>query len=187
MPRNALLAALAASLLLAPAAFAQPAGTTAGAESFDEASPPPLAGEPWGEQLADLGDPQSPAKARCIERFARSAGRIAYLEAKLELTAEQKPLWDKWAGAMTSGASTERQTCLTGLPAAGQPVTALDRDARIESLLSARLDTLKRARPALEVLYHALMPDQRMAFDHIGMMGGPGWRHHPPRPGMAPL
>ena len=34
-------------------------------------------------------------KERCEERLARRAGFIAYTVAKLNLTAQQKPLWDK--------------------------------------------------------------------------------------------
>jgi periplasmic protein CpxP/Spy len=185
MPPKTLLAALAVSLVYAAAALAQPAGNTAGSTTFAEGPPP--ASEPWGEQLADLGDPASRGKSRCIERFARSAAHLAYLEAKLDLTAEQKPLWDKWFQAMTSGAATERQACIAGIPSPDAQVTALDRDARIESLLSARLDTLKTARPALEALYHALTPDQRIAFDRRPMMGRPGWHHPLPGPEMAPL
>ena len=183
MPRKELLAVLAATLLCATSALAQSPG--AGATDYAQASAPP--GHQWHRHLAEMRDPATFAKDRCVERFARSAGRLAYLEAKLDLTPEEKPLWDKWAQAMTSGSAAERQACLASVPATGTPVTVLDRDARIESLLSARLDTLKTARPALEALYHALTPDQRLAFDHRAMMGRPDWRHRPHRPEVAPL
>src|SRR2546423_15303286 len=35
---------------------------------------------------------------RCEERLARRAGKVAYTVAKLNLTAEQRPLWDKLQG-----------------------------------------------------------------------------------------
>src|SRR5208337_4308756 len=32
----------------------------------------------------------------CTERYARKAAHLAYLEAKLNLTEQQKPNWGKW-------------------------------------------------------------------------------------------
>src|SRR5436190_2406527 len=50
-------------------------------------------------------------KERCEERLARRAGIIAYTVAKLNLTAEQKPLWDKLNGVIQSASDRERQLC----------------------------------------------------------------------------
>jgi hypothetical protein len=128
-----------------------------------------------------MRDPAS-AKNMCIEHFARSAGRLAYLEAKLQLTSDQQPLWNKWADATSAGNSTMRDDCVAAVPAKDTPKTALDRDSTIEKLLSDKLDALKTARPALEALYQSLTPEQRVAFDRgtqLGhRMGGHKWHHH---------
>ena len=128
-----------------------------------------------------MRDPAS-AKNMCIEHFARSAGRLAYLEAKLQLTTDQQPLWNKWADATSAGNATMRDDCVAAVPAKDTPKTTLDRDSTIEKLLSDKLDALKTARPALEALYQSLTPEQRVAFDRgtqLGhRMGGHKWHHH---------
>jgi len=45
-------------------------------------------------------------------------------------------------------------------------VTILDRMSRREQFLSARLQGLQQARPALEALYQALTPEQKQVIDH---------------------
>ena len=107
-------------------------------------------------------------KERCEERLARRAGFIAYTVAKLNLTAQQKPLWDKLNASMQSAADKERQLC-ERLPAeAGQQGqgTILDRMTRREQFLQARLQSMQQTRPALEALYNALTPEQKAVVDH---------------------
>src|SRR5204863_6110177 len=80
-------------------------------------------------------------RERCDERLAHRAGVIAYTVSKLNLTAEQKPLWDKLNGAIQSAADKERQLCAS-LPTQGGPEvrgTILDRMSRREQFLSAPL------------------------------------------------
>src|SRR5437762_12987805 len=95
-------------------------------------------------------DPMIRTKTLCIEHFARSAGRLAYLEAKLQLTAEQQPLWDKWRQTLAAGAEKERADCLASVPTAGTRPSVLDRDSRFEKMLATKVATLQTARPALE-------------------------------------
>ncbi len=92
---------------------------------------------------------------------------IAYTVAKLDLTAEQRPLWDKLNGSLQSAADQERQLCASLKPAAerGQE-TVLDRVARREQFLSTRLQGLQQIRPALEPFYQALTPEQKAIVDH---------------------
>ena len=107
-------------------------------------------------------------KERCEERLARRAGFIAYTVAKLNLTAQQKPLWDKLNASMQSAGDKERQLC-DKLPAeAGQQGqgTILDRMSRREQFLQARLQAMQQTRPALEALYNALTPEQKAVVDH---------------------
>src|SRR5438874_7994404 len=107
-------------------------------------------------------------RERCEERLAHRAGIIAYTVSKLNLTAEQKPLWDKLNSAIQSAADKERQLCAS-LPTQGGPEargTILDRMSRREQFLSARLQGLQQARPALEAFYQALSPEQKATIDH---------------------
>jgi hypothetical protein len=105
-------------------------------------------------------------RQRCEEHLARRAGRIAYTAAKLNLTAEQRPLWDKLQAAMQAGADKHRQLCAT-LPAEnGARGTILERTNRREQFLSAHLQGLQQTKPVLEQLYQALTPEQKAIMDH---------------------
>jgi hypothetical protein len=103
---------------------------------------------------------------RCEERLARRAGMIAYTVAKLNLTPEQRPLWDKLQGLMQVAGDRQRQLCASLKPAGerGQE-TVLDRVTRREQFLSARLQAIQQTRPALEQLYQALTPEQKAIID----------------------
>jgi hypothetical protein len=117
--------------------------------------------------MRDMMMRRSP-KERCEERLAHRAGIIAYTVSKLNLTAEQKPLWDKLNGVIQSSADKERQLC-ANLPTQAGPQnqgTILDRTSRREQFLSARLQALQQARPALEALYQSLSPEQKTTIDH---------------------
>ncbi|MFI4948869.1 MAG: Spy/CpxP family protein refolding chaperone [Alphaproteobacteria bacterium] len=104
---------------------------------------------------------------RCEERLARRAGMVAYVVAKLNLTPEQRPLWDKLQSLMQAAADRQHQLCAS-LKSAGDggQETILDRVNRREQFLSSRLQALKETRPALELLYQALTPEQKAIIDH---------------------
>jgi LTXXQ motif family protein len=111
---------------------------------------------------------QLPSRQRCEERLARRAGVIAYTVAKLNLTAEQKPLWERLSGIVQSATDRERQLCVllpTSAEQRGQQ-TILDRVDRAEQFLSARVQALQQAKPALDALYQSLSPDQRAIINH---------------------
>lgn len=116
----------------------------------------------WMHRMMQLSPRQ-----RCEERLARRAGVIAYTIAKLDLTAEQRPLWDKLNGLLQQASDRERQLCATLKPAGerGQE-TILDRVNRREQFLATRLQGLQQVRPALEPLYQALTPEQKAIIDH---------------------
>jgi hypothetical protein len=103
---------------------------------------------------------------RCEERLARRAGMVAYTGAKLNLTAEQQPLWGKLNAALQAAGAKQRQLCeALGASTERGQVTVLDRLNRTEQRLSARLDALHQVRPALEQLYQALTPEQKATID----------------------
>ena len=105
-------------------------------------------------------DPQE----RCTERLAWRAAMRAYAEAKLNLTAEQRPLWDKVQTSAQAEEQKERQLC-TGLKP-GAELTLLDRMDRMQQFLSTRLEGLQSAKPSVQALYQALTPEQRTILDH---------------------
>jgi hypothetical protein len=113
----------------------------------------------WRHMMANR-DP----KERCEERLAWRAAMRAYAEAKLNLTAEQRPLWDKVQSAAQTEEQKERQLCSAAKP--GGDSTLLDRLDRMQQFLSTRLEGLQSAKPAVQALYQALTPEQRAIIDH---------------------
>jgi hypothetical protein len=101
---------------------------------------------------------------RCINRLAWRAARRAYVEAKLDLTDQQRPLWDKLQAIAQTEDQKERQLCRQLTPP--DETTMLDRLDRAQQFLSARLDALQAAKPAVQALYQSLTPEQRRIFDH---------------------
>ena len=88
----------------------------------------------------------------------------AYTEAKLDLTPEQRPLWDRVQSIAQTEQQEERQLC-AALKSGGD-TTMLDRLDRMQQFLSTRLEALQAAKPAVQALYQALTPEQRGVFDH---------------------
>ena len=112
------------------------------------------------------GDPQE----WCLDRLAHRAARYAYMEVKLNLTAEQQPLWDKVQSAAQAEGQQERQLCAALKPGAEQ--TVLERMDRMQQLLQARLNGLQAAKPAVQALYQALTPEQQAIFNRpLGRRG----------------
>jgi len=118
----------------------------------------------WMHRMMGMG--QSP-RERCEDRLARRAGMIAYVVARLNLTAEQKPLWDKLQNTLQTNADKERQLC-TGLKTAEQrgQETLLDKVNRREQGLATRLQAIRDAKAPLEQLYQALTAEQKAIADH---------------------
>jgi hypothetical protein len=102
----------------------------------------------------------------CKERYAREAGFLAYLGAKLDLNPQQQPLWNQYYQAMLDAAGKLRQVCLENANVPPQGLTALARRDRMEKFLTARLDFLHSTRQPLEALYQSLTPEQRALLDH---------------------
>jgi hypothetical protein len=105
-------------------------------------------------------DPQE----RCTDRLAWRAAMRAYTEVKLNLTPEQRPLWDRLQNIAQTGEQKERQLC-SSLKSDGE-ATMLDRLDRMQQFMSTRLETLQAAKPAVQALYQSLSPEQRAIFDH---------------------
>lgn len=126
-------------------------------------------------------------KQMCTDRFAHNAGRIAYIEAKLSLTDNQRPVFETWKQAVLSSAKAQQDKCLARQDHMGQH-NILERQARMMQRLQSRMADMTAERPSLEALYNALSPEQKQVFD-LGNRMGPGghrpqehggWHDHGP-------
>ncbi|PKU25387.1 Spy/CpxP family protein refolding chaperone [Telmatospirillum siberiense] len=130
-------------------------------------SPPP-AGQPpapTSEMRHSEEDPVARHKNFCDEHHAHEIARLAYLEAKLDLTEKQRAAWNKWRQVQIDNAGKEQADCLSNVPTRETKPTALEREAQMEKGLAVKLQNLQSSRPALEALYEVLTPAQRTVFD----------------------
>lgn len=134
--------------------------------------PPPAGGShpgargPWemrGQMWMHRWTEMSPQQ-RCERRLARRAAQVAYVASLLQLTPQQRPLFEKLRGAMQEVADKQHQLC-AGLKPRGQE-TVLDRVNRRERFLTAQLQAMQSTKPALQALYQSLTPEQKAIIDH---------------------
>jgi LTXXQ motif family protein len=124
---------------------------------------------PWMRRPGMMGQGMGPGmmqspSERCIDRLARRAGHRAYLEVRLNLTAAQRPLWDKLQAIAQNTEQQERQIC-QGLKPRDKS-TIVDRMGAMQQMLSAKAAGLQAAAEPLAALYQALTPEQRTLLDH---------------------
>jgi len=105
-------------------------------------------------------------KEMCSEHYARTAGHLAYLQAKLGLSEAQQATFAKWRQAVLEQGAKERASCLEMTPKGNAKPTILEGEAHMEKMLSLKLQSLQATRPALEALYESLSPEQKTTFDH---------------------
>ena len=117
----------------------------------------------WDRWARDV----SPQQA-CVDRLARRAGFVAAMGVKLNLTQDQKPLWDKLLAATQSAQEGQRKLC-DALPSskddAGK-LTVIDRMNHRQQVLQAQLQALQQTEPAVQALYQSLTPAQKTVLDH---------------------
>lgn len=101
----------------------------------------------------------------CSERAARLAGRLAYLEVKLDLTGDQRPLWDKWRQAAIDGAMKVRAVCMEKPAATDARPTVVDRAVHMQKVLGTMASAMEAAQPALAAVYQSLNQEQRDIFE----------------------
>jgi hypothetical protein len=129
---------------------------------------PPAAGHP------DREDRKAWHERFCTNHYAGAAARLAFVEAKLDLSQDQKPAFDKWRDSVLKSAKAHESACLAHAGEAAKPHTVLDREAWMEKMMEARLAALRAERPDLEALYGKLNPEQKATFDRMGEE----WEHH---------
>jgi hypothetical protein len=112
-------------------------------------------------------------KQMCEDHYAREAGRMAYLEARLSLTSSEQPLFARWKGAKLDIAKKRAADCSQNASRFDRKIsTPVERMSREQDMLRRRLADLDAERPALAALYDALTPKQREAFSGDRMMAG---------------
>lgn len=103
----------------------------------------------------------------CNFLYARKAGELAFLEARLSLSANQAPLFARWKQTSLDVAKQHQSDCAGRKhPAAtrGKRLSVVDRLALEEDLLKRRLSDIQAERPALAALYTSLTPTQKQQF-----------------------
>ena len=102
----------------------------------------------------------------CQDMYARKAGEMAFLEAKLQLNASQQPLFARWKTVSLDVAKRHEGECSGRMQKArtGQRPDVMQRLDREEGMLKTRLADIQAERPALDALYGALNPTQKQEF-----------------------
>jgi len=122
------------------------------------------AGRPPPPDIDDIVAP-APQRGRfCQDIYARRAGELAFMEAKLQLTPDQQPLFARWREVSLDIAKRHESDCgarVDRFRAAGQRPDMIERLNREEERLKARLAEIDAQRPALTALYDALTPTQK--------------------------
>ena len=161
-----------------------------------QVAPSDMAGPDGADGAPGAMMDNGPRRAQmCKEMYAHKVGELAFLEAKLSLTAGQAPLFEHWKQASLDIAKQRENDCATHeRPAreAGHRPSVVDRLDLEKTLLKRRLGEIEAERPALAAFYAALTPAQKDEFGNgdmrrlagrmhmmMGMMGRP-------HPGMGP-
>jgi len=90
--------------------------------------------------------------------------RIAALRSKLEITPEETPAFDEFAGVMRDNAA-HMETLLQQRRATLASATAVDDMKSYQSMAQAHVDDLNRLVPAFAKLYDTLSPEQKKLAD----------------------
>lgn len=149
---------LAALALSAPASLAQ------------QPPPNPPGGGPMahGRWLMNGEDMQKHRAEFCADITPRAVGKFAYLEARLQLTDRQKPLFERWKNTVLSSIKAHADQCATG-KRPDMDASVVDKLKRHEQRLKTRLADLQAQMPALESLASSLNADQMKVLDRAAM------------------
>ena len=140
------------------------------APAEQDAGPPPPPG------LGRMGRGMMGGEHRgqfCQDMYARKAGEMAFLEAKLQLTGNQQPLFARWKGVSLDVAKRHEGECSGRMQQArtGQRPDMMQRLDREETMLKTRLADIQSERPALDALYGALDATQKQEFARAARHG----------------
>lgn len=105
-------------------------------------------------------------KQFCDDRYASEVGRLAYLEARLQLSETQQPLLAHWKDVRLDIAKRRAADCNARTASPDQDrADPVERMSREEAMLKQRISDLDAERPVFAALYDALTPEQRAALE----------------------
>jgi hypothetical protein len=107
----------------------------------------------------------------CQDLYPGAVGRLAYLETKLALTAQQKPLFERWKSVRLASVKAHADKCAAMTP----PEPGIMQHLKMEqAMLEARLADIRAETPALQALVASLNDDQQKLLEREAMKA----RHH---------
>lgn len=151
--------AMAGLAMTASAAFAQ------GAPAPQPAGQP---GPMMGMRHMDPAEMQKHMAQMCQDHYAHAVGKVAELEARLNLTAAQKPLFERWKSSILSAAKDRVNDC-QNLKMPERPISVVEGAKMHQKMLEAQLTILKAQMPALEALNASLSEEQQKVFRREAM------------------
>lgn len=120
------------------------------------------------------GGPGGPGGPRfekmCSQLDARVAGRLAFAETALKLTADQQAAWSTLKTAVNNALAPIRKDCDT-LKDKPMPTSLPERLERMEQMHTTRLTVLQSIRPAITTFYQTLTAEQKQIADTMHPMG----------------
>jgi len=93
-------------------------------------------------------------------------GRLAFLKTELKITDAQLPLWNALAQAMRANA-TAMQAMPDAMMGMSKAATLPDKLTERETMLTARIEAVRKLKGAVDPLYAALDADQKKTADEI--------------------
>lgn len=93
-------------------------------------------------------------------------GRIAFLRAELGITDTQKPLFEKYATAISENLESMQAMHQTMMASVTES-SPVDRLETHLTMMESRLSALKKTKPALDALYAALDDEQKKKADRL--------------------
>jgi len=94
-------------------------------------------------------------------------GHIAFIKAELKITAAQGKVWDEFAAAMRANVKQLNELRAELTKAGTIEASPVDRIAQQEKILAARLEIVRRTKPALTALYATFSDDQKKTFGQL--------------------
>ena len=104
-------------------------------------------------------------------RVEHVEGRLAFIKTELKITAQQMPLWDKFAETVRAHAKTIGERRIPFFDPNYWSEALPQRLDQQEQVMTAHLDALRQTDAAIKPLYAALDDTQKKTAD--GLLGGP--------------
>lgn len=114
-----------------------------------------------------MGSPARHAEM-CKNHYAHAVGKLAEVEVRLNLTAAQKPLFNRWKDLKLAQAKAFSAKCEDFKPL-GPDASLIDHRERQMARLEQHLADLKAETPSFDALVKTLSPEQQKVLRHVAM------------------